>query len=226
MKIDTWKLSFGLVYGIAIAFGGAVGPAFGHAGHLHGARVESAIGKSFEVRTSEKGDVEVPLKRGSELPPGSRVHVGPKAGLTLRLGDDVVVVLRAESRVRLELRGGKDWAVALEEGALLSTVKNPRARPEHFSVRTKSAVMGVRGTTFYARDRAGSPTYFCTCHGRIDVRGIDEKPIGIVEAKHHDSPTEIVDGKLVKVAMDADHTDADVAAIEKILASPTGSAKR
>lgn len=226
MKTDGMKGLLALGWSGLLLVGGATGPAFGHAGHLHGAKVESLKGKSFEVRTTEKGDEEVSLKRGAELAPGTRVRVGPKAGLTLRLGDDVAVALRADTRARLELRGGKDWAVALEEGAVLSAAKNPRARPEHFSVRTKSVVMGVRGTAFYARERAGSPTYFCTCHGRIDVRGIDEKPIGIVEAKHHESPVNIVDGKLEKVAMDSDHTDADVAALEKLLGLPAEKTKK
>ncbi len=182
-----------------------------------------ALTLTLAVSASAKEDVTVisiegpsDYQVGQHLPDGTTVKTGEKTKLYLRFGKDVASIVKPGSEGVLTLRNGQDWEFVLNSGAILSAVKNPKKRANHFTVRTKTATMGVRGTAFYAREEAGKPTYLCSCHGRVEAKDKDGKTLQDIESKHHDTPIFLGDApKDAKPVMG--HTDAEISGLERLL---------
>lgn len=162
-------------------------------------------------------DKPVPIQVGDKLLPESVVTVGPSSSVTLRLGNDVVSLIQENTSVRLQLKEEQDWSVFLLGGSLLSRVENPKKRKEHFTVRSRSLTMGVRGTAFYVRQESGQPTYLCTCKGKVQVRHQDEKVLRDIQTTHHEAPIEIQDQNITASKAEPKHSDNDIASLEKLL---------
>src|SRR4051812_36880613 len=109
----------------------------------HIATVVALHGQAWKLSsTKEKSE----LKLGDHLTVDSVVRTASMGELTLKLDGDVAVFLKGNTQAHLSIKNGEDWSVQLEEGSMLSAVKNPQNRPEHFSIRTRTVTMGVRGT--------------------------------------------------------------------------------
>jgi hypothetical protein len=181
------------------------------------ATVVTVVGKAWENRHEKiGGDVESPLKAGDHLAPGARLRTGMASNLVLKLGDDVAISIKSETIGKLTMNNGEDWGLDLEGGSVLSAVKNPKKRPDHFSVSSRSFTMGVRGTAFYVRDTPGKAPYLCTCHGTIQVRAGAGKVLQHITTTHHDHPVTL-EGDLKKSTAEPEHTDADIAVLEALL---------
>ncbi|MBN2532549.1 MAG: FecR domain-containing protein [Spirochaetales bacterium] len=89
---------------------------------------------------------------------------------------------------------------------------------DSFTIQTSTAVLGVRGTSFFVKEDADS-TYVCVCNGRItvmDENGNNSEEIG---AKHHVARlfTKSEQGTVIAPAAMLYHTDEDIEkAAEKI----------
>lgn len=168
-------------------------------------------------------------KIGAPIRSGDHVRTGEGSRAILKLGEgDSAVMLKADSEVAVQETPAKDWAVQLDHGGALFRVKNPEHRPNHLTVRTRSATMGVRGTTFFLEDTRKGPVFFCDCNGQVavtDTRGGTQ----VFTSEHHDHPTDIAPGKgaLAKrltpthrQASEYDHSDADGAELDQAIDSP------
>ena len=86
---------------------------------------------------------------------------------------------------------GGIWTVILEKGTALFAVRKPSgaaaskpSEDDRFRLKTRGAVMGVRGTDFYASIRPDGTETFCLCEGKIEYSsGKDRMP---VSSKQHD----------------------------------------
>jgi ferric-dicitrate binding protein FerR (iron transport regulator) len=179
-------------------------------------RLSTVLAVSGHAWKVSEGTKNVQLRVGDHLKPKSVIETDASGKLTLKLGNDVAVEVRPSTHFTIDLEQNQDWLVKLESGAMLSAVKNPEKRKDHFKIKTHAATLGVRGTAFYVREEAGKPTYLCTCHGTVQARDASGKLIQEFSTTHHNEPV-LLSEKVEKIPMDHDHNDADVAALEHFL---------
>jgi ferric-dicitrate binding protein FerR (iron transport regulator) len=200
------------VLGVVFFIGG-----FGAEAFAADARVVDLTGMAWRTVSAKDGTrAETPLKAGDGLSAGESFRTGPKTLLRMKLGDDVAILVKSSSRARLALNDGKDWEVDLENGQVLSAIKNPEKRPNHFSLHTHAATMGVRGTAFFVSEQKGKPTYVCTCHGTVEIRDGKGKVLREVTTTHHESPLNLAT-PIVASTEEPNHTDAEIAILENLL---------
>ena len=160
---------------------------------------------------------------GQKMRGGSLIKTEPGSEVVITLGRDIASLIKSDSEVLIDSKDGKDWIATLKKGAALSSLVNPQKRPNHFIFRSRSATLGVRGTTFFVEDWSNKPVFFCVCNGTVEVTARDGKTKATVVSKHHDHPVIVAEGdgtiesRLVPAPMGETHTDADVAELEKIL---------
>ena len=173
--------------------------------------------------TETVGDSIYRLKVGSLLHADSQIKIDDHSMLIMILGRDVVTKLGPNSRATVYSRNKKDWELNLYRGITASAVRNPEQRPNHFQVRNRSVVMGVRGTVFYTENLENKPIFLCACKGTVAVENDKGKQLDSIKATHHDRPitiSEIANSKdpVIRTApMGNGHSDADVAYLEKLL---------
>lgn len=160
----------------------------------------------------------------NELKVGSKIFnedvLTTENGTTLRIlmADGVAIQVYSNTKLRFVRDEKKALRVSLNVGSILSKIKKlPTTTSEpRYMVNTKHASMGVRGTTFFVKLAKGEGTFLCVCEGAVNVtRG----PSAIeVSAKHHENAKIISAIGLDSAAdMGKDHSDKDIAALEKLL---------
>ena len=117
-----------------------------------------------------KGEVKI---NGVVAKEGQKVQTGEEISA---LGKTSSVQLTYEDGSRSLLRNGKmkiagdssdkETIIELAQGILFAS-KNKSQKS--FSVKTKSASMGVRGTKFYVEEKADE-TYLCVCEGSVEIK--------------------------------------------------------
>ncbi len=147
--------------------------------------VASTVGaatKSTAKMISITGDVQV-IRAGGEKPfkafqnmkltEGDRIITGKNGVAKVEMDDGLVITLSQNTRIYLsELRsdkGNKQNSVSLQSGAIGSSVKKKLTSNARFEIKTPTAVMGVRGTEFFAQ-------YY---DGHVDVRVVE----GVIDAR-------------------------------------------
>ena len=88
-------------------------------------------------------------------------------------------------------------------------------------ISTTTAVLGIRGTGVYV-EASPELTYFCTCYGVTEIRGINDASfVEIVNSKHHDAPKYITQKGEIKPAPFINHTDEELMLIESLVGRTT-----
>jgi len=183
-------------------------------------KVASLVGKSWGLWGGHKEALHL----GSELFSGEMIMTESASEVTLLIAHEVAALLKGNSQAQVDQVNGKDWSLTLHQGSVLSSVRNPEHRPNHFQVRTHAAVMGVRGTTFFVKTGSDGGVFLCTCHGTVAVtsaHGVQKE--FVITSQHHDSPKNIVDGsndvesRMKAAPVGSDHVDAEAVALEKLL---------
>jgi hypothetical protein len=90
------------------------------------------------------------LAEGQELAAGAQIATGDKSSVRLVYPDESQVQLGKKSSATFESREGKPPAVSVESGDVRAVITHAApAKPQlKFLIKTKSVVMGVRGTDF------------------------------------------------------------------------------
>lgn len=222
----------------SIAIASAIGlpsvPAF--AAKAETASPFGLVHSASEGALKTRGSVQSPLKPGDRLQAGDIVSTA-SGSATLLLSDGklkTAIKLRPETSVRVfrELTG---FEAVLQRGGLLSDVHNPEKRAHALQIRTRTAVMGVRGTIFYTQELKGRPLFLCTCVGKVAVRAAGPKGAGparkgppdevVFESKHHDRPVTIqagdsaLGGRIQPAPMGDEHSDPEAGELEALLAA-------
>ena len=177
------------------------------------------------VATETVGNTVTNLKVGSLLHPNAVIDVNADSMIIMSLGKDVVTKLAPHTKASVAIINKKDWELKLLSGITASAIRNPEKRPNHFQVRNRTVVMGVRGTVFYTENLENKPIFLCTCKGTVKVENEQGKQLDSITATKHDRPISIEElpgGKelAIKTApMGNGHSDADVVYLEKLLNS-------
>ncbi len=177
------------------------------------------------LATETIGKTVTNLKVGSLLHPNAEIEVKADSMIIMSLGKDVVTKLAPNTKASVAIINKKDWELKLLNGITASAIRNPEKRPNHFQVRNRTVVMGVRGTVFYTENLENKPIFLCTCKGTVKVEDEHGKQLDSITATKHDRPISIEESKsgnefAIKTApMGNGHSDADVVYLEKLLNS-------
>ena len=181
-----------------------------------------AIGKVMTLTgaaesSSQKGATQV-LSVGATFNEGDRIITHADTRLRILLPEKIAMQLGPNAEMTIVHPTPGETRVSLNQGELMSSVHHFSAteRPR-FEVRTRSASMGVRGTTFFVAETPSKPTFVCICHGTVAVKTQDKETA--ITSEHHDAP-KFVDpekGTLIAAKAGVDHKDADAAALQKLV---------
>lgn len=195
--------------------------------HALGGQVpkELPAGRSiYDVR----GDVRVDgskANRSTRIKTTSTVETGSNSLVIFRVGKDAHI-LRENSRIEL---ASSDNVIAeglrLVSGALLSVFGERPKTGKGYSLSTRTATIGVRGTGVYA-ESAEDASYVCTCYGVVDINSTaNPEESEKITSVHHDAPRYILanpeGGKRITAAPMKNHTDEELMLVEAIVGRVT-----
>jgi hypothetical protein len=158
-----------------------------------------------------------PLKAKTRLPSGSTVQTEPDATVTLRIGNLAAVLVKPGSRITPTLQKDGAWELALETGAVLSHVNNPSHRPGVFRIHTPSAVMGVRGTSFYSAVDAEGGALLCACHGTVAVAAGQAAKASEFKGQNHDQQKRFFKSQTLKADLAGTHSEEEIQTLKATL---------
>ncbi len=120
---------------------------------------------------------------GSKVAIGDRIETGRDSFCEVLFGKRNIFRLEGSSSLKF---GGSEFNLDKGSIALVtSKLKKIAFNADSLSVRTSSAVAGVRGTVFFIKKEDENNTYVCICNGQIntyDRSGNDKKS---AKAGHH-----------------------------------------
>src|SRR5262249_8606173 len=114
------------------------------------------------------------LDVGGWVKPGQMVVTGADGGAIFKLSDGSVFEVYANSRVIFRANAG-DWRELLDVflGNIKVHIQKLAGQPNHNRVRTPTAVISVRGTTFDVNvEDDGDTTYVNVIEGLVDVEHV------------------------------------------------------
>jgi hypothetical protein len=157
----------------------AVGPVFGQ---VTGAAGRSAIAYlegqvTIDGKAAAIGDT-VPLGATVATAAQSLCEIAFNTKNVIRLGENTTFVFNPAN-----LQQGSE----LKKGTLALVLKNisTLAGAARFTVRTPSAVAGVRGTTFFINAIDEKTTYVCSCNGSVHVEDLSGGSAHDMVSAHH-----------------------------------------
>lgn len=116
-------------------------------------------------------------KSGQALAKGDVLRTGKDAAAILQLADGSQVKLNPETTLEIGATGKDGTELALGSGAVFSKVAKQKAN-SRFIIRTRTAVMGVRGTEFYTAfgkaTQAGADVWMCVHEGKVEVESVTD----------------------------------------------------
>jgi ferric-dicitrate binding protein FerR (iron transport regulator) len=137
-----------------------------------------------------KGEVQVashgataPGKAGAALAKGDVIRTGRDSAAMIRLADGSLVKLNTETALEVGQAERGTTELNLRSGAVFSKVAKQGAR-DRFVIRTKTAVMGVRGTQFFTSSGADADVWMCVREGKVEVESQqDHKKVLVKEGE-------------------------------------------
>ncbi len=135
-------------------------------------------GDVFRIRGSERMEAEI----GLTVEQGDIIETGPEAMAVISIPNNAELKLRENSRIAMDSLG-EQIQVNLAKGGLFSRVV--RRLTGRFSVRTETAVAGVRGTEFFmafGRTIDDNPDiWLCVNEGTVEVAIVETDETVLVE---------------------------------------------
>jgi hypothetical protein len=187
------------------------------------AETKAPLGKVVELKGEAhrvlKGSGSEKLTVGSKVFPDDRIATGTDSMARLLIENNEAIQLGPNSEIVLEHPKKETMTVHLIAGNLLSHVRKAveKLSAPRYEVRSGSAVMGVRGTTFFVQQKKGKPTFVCICNGTVALNWNGKE--NVFTSQHHDNARLLEDSKkaLMPVPMGHDHNDGEAAALANIL---------
>jgi hypothetical protein len=136
-----------------------------------------------------EGDVflnGVPAVIGTQVSPGDRISTGALSIAEVKFGSRNILQFQenTESLIQSEWSG-----VEMKQGGIAAVLNGLKelgfGASKQFTVRTDTAVMAVRGTTFFVDQKNANETYLCTCNGQLHMEGTDGRAAMDTEAYNH-----------------------------------------
>ena len=180
----------------------------------------SAFGADKATIVYLEGDVTMngaPANIGDAVSPGAVLVTGADSVCQVVFNSKNIVHMAAGTSLRFDSTALSRGAV-LQRGAVamvlrkLAAVQGDELR---FSIRTSTAVAGVRGTCFFIAVEDEANTYVCACNGSIHLVGDGGQAVRNLSSSHHQEVrvTRTATGISMSPAPLLYHTDEDVEAI-------------
>jgi len=154
---------------------------------------------------------------GVPVPSDASISTGSTGSAVFVINRDAFLI-RGDSHVELKpnLLNGKHNEISgfnLRSGSILSVFARKKR-----TLRTLSAVIGIRGTGVYL-ETDSSKTYVCTCYGTSYLQVEDAPEINeTVTTLHHDQPRFIYSGeKRIDPAPVINHSDQELILLERLV---------
>lgn len=143
------------------------------------------------------------------------IKTGKNGRVVFVVGHDAFI-LRNNSELALSNDGLLVGGLRLLTGKMLAVFGKSK-----YQITTTTAVIGIRGTGVYV-EVSPELTYFCTCYGETEIKGINgNKVVETVSSKHHDAPKYITQTGEIKAAPFINHTDEELMLIESLVGRTT-----
>ena len=142
-------------------------------------------GSPYSVALIMAPDADVRVG-GKPVGDGQRIKTGDwiensKGSYRLVIEDQLALDVQYKSRLRI-VTSKEKTVIELKDGGVAAVVqKKNRTRPLVFQ--TPTGDVSVKGTVFYLRVMSDDESYFCLCHGIVELITQDERKV--VRAAHH-----------------------------------------
>ena len=125
---------------------------------------------------------------GAVVRPGDIVTTGADSAMEITFGPKNIIRFQSGTESTID----PSWSgVSLKQGTVAAVLQglvtlgfNDENR---FKVRTDTAVLAVRGTSFFVDHQDQDEAYFCTCNGKLHLETVDGLLPEDTEAYHHDA---------------------------------------
>lgn len=171
-----------------------------------------------------EGDVSMngsPAAVGDEVLPGAVLATARDSLCQIVFNTKNIIHMAAGTTLHFDPRA-VSLGATLQKGAVAMVLRNLNpfisANPAdelRFTIRTSTAVAGVRGTCFFVAVEDDNNTYVCACNGAIHLEGSDGQFTQNLASSHHEElrVTRSASGISARAAPMLYHTDQDVEAI-------------
>ncbi|MEK6244121.1 MAG: hypothetical protein AABM33_06425 [Pseudomonadota bacterium] len=167
-----------------------------------------------------RGDVRVngaPAMEGMDVKAGDVVTTGAGSEVVFVTGKDAFLI-RSNSRV--EAQGALGALVLSGLRVVTGAVLSVFSPGEPKSLRTPTAIIGIRGTAVYL-EAEEARTYVCTCYGEAEiVSTADPSARETVRTQHHEQPRYVMGTGAPQMLMGApviNHTDVELVMLESLV---------
>ncbi len=128
----------------------------------------------------------VPAQIGDVVNPGDRIVTGIDGLAEITFGPKNILQFREDTDAAIE----PAWSGVELDTGIVGAVLNGLDRlgfgdDNRFKVSTETAVLGVRGTTFFISHPGDNEAYFCTCNGKLHLETPDGALARDTEAYQH-----------------------------------------
>lgn len=125
---------------------------------------------------------------GAPVRPGDRIITSADSQVEIAFGSRNIIQFRENTDSLIETA----WSgVELKTGTIAAVLngldKLGFGGEKRFQVQTSTAVMAVRGTTFFIDHLDDDEAYFCTCNGKLHLETPNGEFAQDTEAYHHDA---------------------------------------
>ena len=190
------------------------------AAHMAGLRHALAAGSVQKGVHRISGDVRVngaPARAGMDIKAGDVIATGANSSVVFVTHKDAFLV-RANSRVETEGRMGELLVTGLRiaTGAVLSVF----APGEDKTLRTTTAVIGIRGTALYMEAEAAR-SYVCLCYGEAEITSTADPAVReTLRTTYHDQPRYVSAAGAAPILQRApviNHSDTELMMLESLV---------
>lgn len=151
----------------------------------------AAVSKSAAKITRLEGRAWVngrPASTGTVVMDGDWVVTGRKSTCEIIFAEKNILRLSDETRMKMSI-SGEEKTLEIVRGAFAALARGlgglGNRRRFALSVKTPTAVCGVRGTAFFVKVEDSLNSYVCLCNGKMRVEAAQGKEAVEAEAIHH-----------------------------------------
>lgn len=189
---------------------------------------KTGAGSEYEgIMVAVSGKVfadDLPAKTGMRVMGNAFIHTEEDSFCEIVFQKESVFRIYENTQVQLDFKG-KMNNLSILKGTIASMIRKISELAEEitgfrYTVKTPTAIAGIRGTAFFIRVNSKDDTYICICNGIVHVTDIREKTKKTIRAKHHKAVRVIRTEKGRIMMEDADmilHTDAEMEALAELI---------
>ena len=157
----------------------------------------------------------VNASKNTIISPNDSIKTGKNGRVVFAVGHDAFI-LRNNSELNLSNDALLVGGLRLLTGKMLAVF----GKSKH-QIDTPTATIGIRGTGVYL-EASPDLTYFCTCYGITDIKGINNIDfVETIDSKYHDLPKYITQKGEIRPAPLINHTDEELMLIESLVGRTT-----